>query len=117
MNSKKVMKWGWSEGRDLQYFDSLRVAGEVFQHFQLYLQVEQFCWFCSLALTKLPWRQHRPKAEEIYERWKRKSCVGAAQCYLEYRFAWQVRKTSIGPDDVCWEKLTCDAADYKLKAL
>ena len=60
------------EGRDLQYFDSRGVAGEAFQHFQLYLQVEQFCWFRSLSLTKLPWRQRRPKAEEIYERWKRK---------------------------------------------
>lgn len=72
MNSKKVMKWRWGEGRDLQYFDSRRVAGEAFQHFQLYLQVEQFCWFGSFSLTKLPWRQQRPKAEEIYERWKRK---------------------------------------------
>lgn len=34
---------------------------------------------------------------------------GAAQRYLEYRFAWQVHKTSSYPDDVCWESLTRDA--------
>lgn len=72
MKSEKAAKWRWGEGRDLQYFDTRRVAGEAFQHFQLYLQVEQFCWFRSFSLTKLPWRQRGPKAEEIYEHWKRK---------------------------------------------
>lgn len=50
-----------------------RVAGEAFQHFQFYLRVERGCWFCSFSRTKLPWRQQRPKAEEIYECWKRKT--------------------------------------------
>lgn len=93
-----------------------RVAGEAFQHFQFYLRVERGCWFCSFSRTKLPWRQQRPKAEEIYECWKRKNRVGAAEHYLEYRFAWQVHKTSICPDDVCRETLACDAVYYSLSA-
>lgn len=93
-----------------------RVAGEAFQHFQFYLRVERGCWFCSFSRTKLPWRQQRPKAEEIYECWKRKNRVGAAEHYLEYRFAWQVHKTSICPDDVCRETLARDAVYYSLSA-
>lgn len=38
---------------------------------------------------------------------EKKSWVGAVpQPYLEYRFAWQVHKTSIYTDDVCRETLT-----------
>ena len=117
MNSKKVMRWGWGEGRDLQYFDSLRVAGEAFQHFQVYLQVEKFCRFCSFSITKLPWRQRRPKSWRNIWALEKKSWVGAAQRYLEYRFAWQVHKTRIYPDDVCWETLARYTVAHRLKSL
>lgn len=108
-----VRKW-WSggEGRDFQYFDSWRVAGEAFQHFQLYLQVEQFRWFCSFSLTKLPWRQWRPKAEKIYERWKRK--VEWAQLSVIWNIALPgryIKQASI------LTTLTSDAVDHRLKSL
>lgn len=103
-SEEEVVRWG--KGFTVFWY----LTGCKWSLSTLYLHVEQSCWFCSVSMTKLPWRQWKPKPEEIYEHWKRKVEWAQHNVMLSgIPLAWQV---SIYPNDVCWETLIRNAVDH-----